>query len=247
MKLIEQNPFRILGIAVNATAKELAGNMGKKKLLDIGKEVSFQLDLPNTLSQIQRTAADMEAANAAINQPQDKVKHSLFWFAVPTSGLGNVAYNHLLEGNTDKAVELFSRCPSWESKLCLSTISLQNGNYANALSNIANVIDNHCNDLCMSVVGQTYTTTSDDLWQQYLTMLTNEIDASMLLGSVSNTTVPSAIAEKLRTMAVDSPIAEIDKAIATAKSVDADNASAQLKAGETLMNDTKQPLTTLKS
>lgn len=246
MKLIEQNPFRILGIAVNAGAKELAANMGKKRLLDIGREISFPTDLPDWLPAISRTSSMMDEAKATINLPQDKIKNALFWFAQPTDIMGKFAYEHLLQGFIDKAVELFGKSNSWESYLCLSLLNLQLGSYVNALSCISQVIDNHCSDFCNAIVGQTYQCDEDSLRQQYLETLTLELDAYTLYDAVATSGVPQKMTDILRLLAVDVVSKSIEKSIATAKATNKDDANAQLAAGKKLMSDTKRLLTQLK-
>ena len=73
----------MLGIPVNAVAKDLAANKGKMRLLDIGKEVSFSLDLPGLLPPFSRTKEAVATAEHDINQPQDKVpsqnRHWAIW------------------------------------------------------------------------------------------------------------------------------------------------------------------------
>ena len=246
MKLIEQNPFRILGIAVNASEKEKSGNLGKKKLLEIGKEITFPLDLPAVFPPLNRTAADMDNANTAINLSQDKVRHALFWFAQPKSPIGKLGYERLLEGDTPAAINHFSRGTSWEEKLCLSVLYFQDGQFAEGLLCIADVIDNHCRDFCMAIVGQTYTVTSDDLRQQYLSMLTSEVDALTILKSIRGNVALQSFADQLSRVAVDGPAKAIDSALAAAKAVDDDDAQAQLNAGRELIKATKQPLETIK-
>ena len=246
MKLIKQNPFRILGIPVNAGAKDLAANMGKKRLLDIGRDVAFPLDLPTLFGKISRTSSMMDDANTAINLPQDKVKNALFWFAQPTDPIGKIAYDHLLQGNTEKASELFGRSTSWEAKLCLSTLNLQSGNHAEALTAIDSVIEQHCKDFCTAVAGQTFQSDSETLLQQYLEILTGEVKANELYNAVGYGKVSQIIIDTLKRLAVDAPMSDIDRAIAAAKSVNDDDARAQLAAGKKLMADTKCPLLQLK-
>ena len=110
MKLIEQNPFRMLGIPVNATALDLAANKSKFRLLDIGREVAFQTDLAGVLPPVERTKASVDAAERSIALPHDKVLHALFWLATPDTPLGKQGYDHLLQGMTDSAIERFSKC-----------------------------------------------------------------------------------------------------------------------------------------
>ena len=244
MKLIEHNPFRMLGIPVNASAIDLAANKGKMKLLDIGKEVAFPLDLPGLLPPANRSKESVAAAERDINLPQDKIKHALFWFAQPSDPLGKHAYNdHLLQGNIAKAEELFGKRTSWESQLCLSVLELQQGKPCEALLDFYSIASNHCDELCHAVSRQTFTMGSVELVQLYLRTLATEIDASTLYQEWNNDSrvLPggSEIIEfELRDMATDAPIKIIEKEIAAAKAVDNSNAEAQLEAGKRLSNNT---------
>lgn len=236
----------MLGIPVNASARDLAGNLGKKRLLDIGKEISFPLDLPDLMSPIQRTSKAMDDASAAINLPQDKARHALFWFVKPQDRMGELAYNHLIQGNIDKAIEFFNNSSSWESKHCLSVLYLQKKQYAEALTAIAFVIEQHCADFYSTVADKLFQSDTETMRQQYLKELTSEVNAYSLYDAVVMSATPQSMTEALKHMAVEAPIATIEKAIATAKSVDKENAPAQLAAGKKLMADTKQPLSQLK-
>ena len=250
MNLIDNNPFRMLGIAANASEKEKAANLGKRKLLDIGKEVTFPLDLTPWLPSVARTSAAMDAANAAINLPQDKVRHALFWFVQPTDPMGKLAYDHLLQGNTNKALELFGRSNSWESNLCRSTLLLQTGRNGDAMLAFWEV-SLKCVDLCRSICGQTFTMTDMELVKLYLDALTTEVDAPTLYAAWGEgyDVLPGGsevIEFTLRDMAIEAPISTIEKAVAAAKSVSSKDASAQLAAGKRLMTDTKHSLSQLK-
>ena len=244
MKLIEQNPFRILGIAVNASAKDLAANKGKMRLLDIGREVTFPLDLPGLLPSATRTKETVATAERDINLPQDKVKYALFWFAQPSDPLGKLAYyDHLLQGDVAKAQELFFKRSSWEAQLCLSVLELLQGQYCDALLDFYFLANEHCSELCNAVAGQTFSMDGNELVQLYLRTLATEVDASTLLQEWNNDNrvLPggSEIIEfELRNMATDAPIKTIEKEIATAKAVDSKDAQAQLEAGKRLSNNT---------
>ena len=236
----------MLGIPVNAGAKDLAANKGKMKVLDIGREVVFPLDLQSIFPPVNRTKESVENAERDINLPQDKVKNALFWFALPTDNVGKVAYNHLLQGNTEKSLELFGKSTAWESKLCLASLHLQAGHYEEALTAIAELIEQHCADLCTAIAGQTYQSDSDTLRQQYLAVLTAEVDAYALYESTDTSTIPASMSDALKHMAIEAPMLSVERAIAAAKSVSGNDSKAQLAAGKKLMADTKSSLTQLK-
>ena len=235
----------MLGIPVNASAKDLAANKGKMRLLDIGNEVAFPLDLNGFLPPVVRTTETVATAERDINQPQDKVLHALFWFAKPSSPLGNLAYEHLLQGMTDSAIEKFSRCQEWEARLSLSTIFLQNGETAEALSAIAFVIDKHCDEFVTSVAGQTYKEDATSLRHRFLEALTKELDAAELYSRLSAADVSQQMLDELHSLAVEGPIATIEKEIAACKAVDASNPTAQLNAGKKLAKNTQKVMAQL--
>ena len=250
MKLIEQNPFRMLGIAANASEKEKAANLGKKRLLDIGREVTFPLDLPSLLSPIARTSEAMSNAEKAINLPQDKVRYALYWFAQPSDPVGKLAYEHLLQGNIEKATELFGRSSSWEAKLCLSVLNLQARRYGDAMLMLWE-LSLSCAEFCTAICGQTFTMNDEDLTKLYIETLAKEVDIVELYSSwgKGHDGLPGGseiIQFTLRDMASDLSTNAIENSIASAKSVDSKNASAQLAAGKKLVTNTKRPLSQLK-
>ena len=74
MKIIEQNPFRILGVYSNATTRELMANSNKiMRFASTGGNVNFQIDgiIPKRIS---RSQTDVDNAKKQINLPKDKLK-----------------------------------------------------------------------------------------------------------------------------------------------------------------------------
>lgn len=250
MDIITNNPFRILGIPVNAGAKDLAANKGKMKLLDIGKEVSFPLDLTTIMPPIVRSKESVNAAERDINLPQDKIRHALFWFAKPTDTIGKFGYERLLSGDVNDAIDKLSKSTSWEANLCLSTLLLLKEDFSGALSAIASIIDSHCDEFIKSVAGDTYSTDTDTIMHECLSTLSSEIDITDLYLNVYSSFLdsqnPPRIIAMLSDMAVDIPIANIEKEISNARSVPPKNASAQLEAGRTLKTNTSSILSQLR-
>lgn len=228
----------MLGVPVNASAKDLAANKGRMKLLDIGKDVAFPLDLPGLLSPINRSKESVTIAERDINLPQDKLRHALMWFARPSDPLGKLAYDHLLQGNIDTAITNFKRSASWESRLCLSTIFLIKNDIPAALSAVWSVIDLHCSEFVAGVAGQTFSYDTDAVRSDYLSALASMVDIIDVYPQLSQSDVPDNLIDGLRTAASSSLIAIIEKEIAKAKAVDKDNATAQHEAGKTLSNNT---------
>ena len=108
MNRIQTNPYRIAGILSNATAKELQKQKGKIKAFSkVGKEITSELDF-DFLSDIKRTEQSIEKAFSNIEQNQDKVNNSLFWF-VNANPFDNTAIEYLKNGNSEKAQEIWNK------------------------------------------------------------------------------------------------------------------------------------------
>lgn len=109
MKLIQDNPYRIAGILANASEREVVRQKSKiLKSAGIGRQVDSELDFP-FMNTIDRT--DLNSANKAfsgIEQNQDKVSHSLFWF-LKANTFDETAINYLINGDKEKAVEIWDK------------------------------------------------------------------------------------------------------------------------------------------
>ena len=95
MKLIENNPYRILGVYANSPIRDRLANKNKlKAFLKVSKSMSFPLDLPQYLTSVSRTEEIISEAESKLALPNDQLKHAQFWFVNKTPQ-DNVAFNHL--------------------------------------------------------------------------------------------------------------------------------------------------------
>lgn len=116
MNILQNNPYRILGVYSNSPTKErLANHNRMKAFLKVGKSVFFPLDLPQYLSAINRTEASVADAESKLTLPKDQILYAQFWF-IKTTPLDEVAFNHLLAGEIDKAEEI------WQKRECASAL-----------------------------------------------------------------------------------------------------------------------------
>lgn len=85
MNILQNNPYRLLGVYSNSPAKErLANHNRMKAFLKVGKPVSFPLDLPSYLGLINRTDASVADAEAKLTLPKDQILYAQFWFIKAT-------------------------------------------------------------------------------------------------------------------------------------------------------------------
>lgn len=109
MDILQNNPYRILGVYSNSTAKERLANLNRMKaFLKVGKAVSFPLDLREFLGPIMRNERVVTDAETKLALPKDQVPYAQFWFlkSTPTD---EIAFNYLFSGNFEKAIEIWNR------------------------------------------------------------------------------------------------------------------------------------------
>lgn len=108
MKNIYQNPYRIIGILSNATAREIQARKTKiQAFTRVGKPIDSEYDF-NFLEDITRDETSITKAFSDIEQNIGKVIHSLFWF-INYSSFDQMALEHLKNGDTSKAKEIWHK------------------------------------------------------------------------------------------------------------------------------------------
>ena len=110
MDLIYQNPFRILGLPVTATDREIAKRIGDIAIYaDMGKSIEFDSDHFFPIKPI-RTTESIEEAKQKIEQPNNKLFYALFWFWENANNtIDEMAFEELKNGKTEKALEFWER------------------------------------------------------------------------------------------------------------------------------------------
>ena len=105
MKSVINNPYRIAGILANSSEKDILKQKSKiKRFSEVGKEISSEYDFPFFTS-LQRSSAIIDKAFSDIEQNQNKVSYSLFWF-LNLNPIDNTAIQHLISGNKGKVTEI---------------------------------------------------------------------------------------------------------------------------------------------
>lgn len=244
MKILQNNPYRLLGVYANSPTKErLANHNRMKAFLKVGKPVSFPLDLSQYLSSINRTETSVADAEAKITLPKEQILYAQFWF-VKTTPLDDVAFNHLFAGEIDKAEVI------WQKRECASSLqnlivcALMCGKYTGAISLAETLYSNtqYINQLVAAVVGMGGNFNVSDLTFSFIDVLCDEIGANKLLSLITNATWKDYVKDK----AVKPIISHIQDAIDVAHKSKGKGAVARYEAGKVLMEKTKQSASQLK-
>ena len=134
MKLIQDNPYRIAGILANSSEKELQKQKSKiTKYASIGKQVDSELDFP-FFGNVDRSESSITKAFSGIEQNQDKVSHSLFWF-IKANTFDETAINYLINGDKEKAVEAMKAANKYLHH-CVSKGVLKSGTASRKVSRL---------------------------------------------------------------------------------------------------------------
>lgn len=109
LDIIQNNPYRLLGIYSNSPVRERVVNYNKlKAFLRVRKETAFGLDLTALLPVAARTGETVSDANTKLALPNDQLRYAQFWFMKSTP-LDNVAMNHLATGNAGMALSIWKK------------------------------------------------------------------------------------------------------------------------------------------
>ena len=243
--IIENNPFRVLGAWSNSKQADIVRNVSKMKAyLNVGRSVDFPTDLPGILPALNRTLQSAQAAQAAINLPNDKIRYALFWFcnADPVDSTG---LNNLVSGDSEKAMGIFTKRESFSSLVNQAVLSLIQSNYSAAVNAYSKLLHDftYRGQFCAAICGETFKISEEDLSHLLFEELLKGIKASNLLQLVSNDVDRAFVKEK----AVEEPVSLINSEIAKAKSVQATDAAESLRAGRLLIQNTKNALESLKA
>lgn len=249
LKIVQNNPYRFLGVCSNApTAVRLANSRKLNAFLKVNKEVSFPLDLTDLLPSFVRTTDGMNAANNSINLPKDQLKYALFWF-INSSAIDKMALEYLQNGNISKSSELFGKKETFSSLINQGVLAFINGDDGEAIQCVTKVIhdDDYRTDFVEAVCGSTFNISEEDLAQLFIDTLLEEIKVGELKDLFEQYGTSSDDDEFLQEKAIGEPIAAINSAVAQAKNIKNDDAPAQYQVGIMLMNSTKADLQAIRS
>ena len=244
MKIIQNNPYRLLGVFSNSPLKErLANNNKLKAFLKVGKEASIPLDRIEFLPHLHRTEESVSSAEAMLTLPADQIKYAQFWF-IKQSPLDEVAFNHLLNGETEKALSIWAKKDYVSSLQNRAICALMQSDVAEALRCFTQLYnsDEHLRDFVIAVTGDDSNYSQELLTHSLLDTLCEESDVYEILPSLSDTSWKEYVGQRTVTPLIQS----IEEEITLAKKTKGEGCTVRLNAGNKLKNATRENLQTLK-
>lgn len=244
MNIIENNPYRQLGVYANSSTKERLANLNRlKAFLKVGKLVSFPLDLPQLLPPANRSEESVADAVAKLTLPREQMLYGQFWFLKATP-IDEVAFRHIATGDVVSAERIWQKKEDASSLQNRIVCALMKGDYDSALS-CANTLYNNVSyvrQLKSEVVGEDGNVKVEDMPLAFLDALSDEVGGRTLLPYLSCATWKKHVEDK----AVKPLIESIDNAINEAQKSKGKASQARYATGTKLCKETKSALTQLK-
>lgn len=260
MKLIQDNPYRIAGVLANSSEKELQKQKSKiSRYASIGKQVDSELDFP-FFENVDRSESSITKAFSRIEQNQDKVSHSLFWF-LNANKFDEIAINHLISGDKEKAIE------QWEKVTNGKEVNSKNFSCFNNISTLKLFSDSRDEikegleakikliespsffDFAYTVADQTYTIDNQKQAERFVDDVLKQFKArysssdTLKLFSKCNGSTQKYLSQKL----TEEPIQIIESQIESWKKKRKANRGTSYEYGFELYEGSKDDLTLLKS
>lgn len=261
MKLIQDNPYRIAGILANASEREVVRQKSKiSKSAGIGRQVDSELDFP-FMNTVDRTELNsVNKAFSGIEQNQDKVSHSLFWF-IKANTFDETAINYLINGDKEKALEIWDKVTNGKEVTSKNFSCFNNIGTLKLLSESQQEIKEGLeakikliespsfSDFVHTVADQTYTIDNqkqaekfvDDVLKQFKGKYSSS--DTLKLFSNCNGTTQKYLSQKF----TEEPLHKIESQIESTKNKRKTNKSGAYELGLKLFVNCKDDLATLKS
>lgn len=244
-RLIEQNPFRILGVFSNSSQKDILKNISRlNAYLKVGKSIDFPTDYNFILSPIARTVEMVQKAASDINLPADRIKYALLWF-IKDSPIDEIALNHFAEGDVDKTLEILSKRNTFSSLLNKGLILFLKGDMEHAVPCYSDVLHDERlrHDFIVSVCGENFNMAEGELSKLFIDSLLQIYRAGNLIQYFND----NSDIVLLKSIIISEYTTSINNEISAAKSVPPSDAPASLTAANKLAENTKATLSAMKS
>lgn len=107
MELIENNPFRVLGLPITASVREIEKRATElEAYASMGKSKTYDTDFD--FKPVLRTLENITEARKKLQLDEEKFRNSLFWFWNHNS-VDELALELLRDGNADKAIAVWEK------------------------------------------------------------------------------------------------------------------------------------------
>jgi hypothetical protein len=269
MDIILNNPYRIVGLLVGASAAEQRRQLSRlQRFLEAEKEPEEEFSFP-TLGQINRTLDSVNEAASKLNLDIDKINAALFWFYNGNPITDEPAFDAIKEADLNQVINIWTKLTSngevsqrnasaFSNLGTLYLSGILEGTNTNEgileqgiLLKLTFLESDFIKDFKALATDETYKTTKKELQLLFLNQLQTEVEKS---GTVTSnkfidilTKQEFSAKEDFLKGFVKKPIEQIEKKIEESKSKRKANKANAIKLANGLLADTNESILQLKS
>jgi len=264
MNIIQNNPYRTVGLLVGTTVREQEKQIRRlKQLIEAEAELPEDYSFP-LLGTMYRSVDSVTEAASKLNLDNDKMNAALFWFYLGNAVTDEPAFEAIKKGDLVEVIKI------WTNLTNSGEVSHRNASaYSNLailyLSGILQGTDNFdqgiflklkflesdfTRDLKALATDETFVTNKKELQLMFLNQVQSEIEQSGIITSnkllyILTNQEFSAKEDFLKSF-VQNPIKQIENKIDEAKTKRKTNAAKSIEVANRLLNDTKELLKQIK-
>lgn len=269
MHIIQNNPYRTVGLLVGATAREQERQVKRlKQFIEAEQDPQDDFSFP-TLGNLHRTLDKVNEAASKLNLDSDKMGSALFWFYKGNPITDEPAFDAIKEADLDQVINIWTKLTSngevsqrnASAYSNLGTLYLSgilegtNTNEAILEQGISLKLkfleSDFIKDFKALATDETYKTTKKELQLLFLNQVQSEVEKS---GTVTSNKFLDIITkqefsakEDFLKGFVQKPIEQIEKKVEEAKTKRKANKANAVNIGKTLFEQTSENLKQLKS
>lgn len=258
MKLIQNNPYRIVGLLAGATAREQERQIRRlKQFIVAEQEPQDDFSFP-ALGNLNRTLESVEEAASKLNLDSDKINAALFWFWNGNPITDEAAFDALKDGDTDTAIEIWQKLTDDAEEVTkrnasafhnLSTLYLSEyGIGEDTLQLKLRFLESDfVRDFKAKVTDETFKVTKKGLQLLFLENLSQDEDFDISVFFEAIAIIDFSAKQDFMKIFVQKPIEQIEQKIETTKNKRKASKANAAKAGQELFTLTANDLAQLKS
>lgn len=236
LDFIANNPFRVLGVAANASAREIVSNKNKMNaFLKVNRPVSFPLDLVPVIGPVVRTADSVTAADTALTVQADRLQAALFWWIDGATPFDKVAFQHIAADNLDDAVRTWEKQDNMSALANRALAYLITGDVYAAVTAASKLYSEHAAELTAAI--DLPSVSQDALAETYVASLTNAI-ASLNIGKLVGDEFPLWWRKAVRGKLLEPILSALNDALSRCRKQKGADYDERYRAGEDLDKET---------
>lgn len=168
MNIIDNNPYRVLGVFANSKKKDISNNKAQlKAFLQANRKLSFPMDLNDFLPPINRTLELVNNAESFLVLPKEAIKYAQFWFVCMTDHDKN-AFEKIKMRDVRVAENIWKNNPCMSSLHNLSVLKMILGQKEEAVISYAlPCIYNYHEEFCRAI-SDTNSVTQQELMENLI-------------------------------------------------------------------------------